>query len=405
MRRLWKRLRMVSYLHLAVSRTGDALTKSVLSWTVENACCCQSQFVCAANVPTCKKHPLHPLSIVFIAPRARPIVATRQIFPQSKSRTPPNLQAVRHRKNWEMCAWNCHQFHQGSESMSRNLHTKKHKDIWQSSQPSALLNFLDRHEVPAVQLGFRSWPCEAFDLGGWDSQREECHWATNLMHCIWLHLIATSIHKLFIVDYCRPRFKAGEWRFEAIWSTFTEATGGQPSWFRGRGRWGEKFRFSMHSSMHSRWNKNIKNGDCDDCDDYLFLIVQMYSCLCHAGKCCRMFIALAAWGAMFLWKSGFEVQPLNEKTALNHGSCFFDPLWFLWGFEHFCKLQLLLSTNVWSGRVLALQLLLLLELAAGATWNHQTKLGKQSIIGNLPCGRDVLPRSVPRYLLLFLSSW
>lgn len=271
-----------------------------------------------------------------------------------------------------------------------------------------LLNFLDRHEVPAVQLGFRSWPCEAFDLGGWDSQREECHWATNLMHCIWLHLIATSIHKLFIVDYCRPRFKAGEWRFEAIWSTFTEATGGQPSWFRGRGRWGEKFRFSMHSSMHSRWNKNIKNGDCDDCDDcddYLFLIVQMYSCLCHAGKCCRMFIALAAWGAMFLWKSGFEVQPLNEKTALNHGSCFFDPLWFLWGFEHFCKLQLLLSTNVWSGRVLALQLLLLLELAAGATWNHQTKLGKQSIIGNLPCGRDVLPRSVPRYLLLFLSSW
>ena len=50
--------------------------------------------------------------------------------------------------------------------MSRNLHTKKHKDIWQSSQPSALLNFLDRHEVPAVQLGFRSWPCEAFDLGG-----------------------------------------------------------------------------------------------------------------------------------------------------------------------------------------------------------------------------------------------
>lgn len=72
MRRLWKRLRMVSYLHLAVSRTGDALTKPVLSWNVENACCCQSQFVCAANVPTCKKHPLHPLhplSIVFIAPR------------------------------------------------------------------------------------------------------------------------------------------------------------------------------------------------------------------------------------------------------------------------------------------------------------------------------------------------
>ena len=163
-----------------------------------------------------------------------------------------------------------------------------------------------------------------------------------------------------------------------------------------------------------RWNKNIKNGDCDDCDDYLFLIVQMYSCLCHAGKCCRMFIALAAWGAMFLWKSGFEVQPLNEKTALNHGSCFFDPLWFLWGFKHFCNSCC--RPMWWSGRVLALQLLLLLELAAGATWNilkppDQVRQSIIGIIGNLPCGLCCQGPSLDTscilllFLLLFLSSW